>query len=415
MRHAFEHACRRCAGVFSPALELSQFTVLTAACPHCGYAHGYDNRDGKILSLLREKQGRSDEPLPPAAAEPPPLPAAPAQPEEPVSENFDTAETAYTSTIETTAIDRTEYPLQGEVRASGRVSAWQPKLPGIRQTVLVASTLLTLFVTGLVVMQAIPVADEEANAQLAQLKNREADVVLDRNGHELNRLGVSDSTKAVLADYPRWQIDTLLFAEDKNFFRHHGVEYSAILRAVLNNTLRLRYAQGASTITQQLARIMLQNRQKRILRKLSEIRLARALEATLSKPKILELYMNHVYLGHGNYSFASAARFYYDKTPQELSFNEFLSIVALIPSPERYSPLRNGRRLAGRMQALYERMRSAGMKVPDAQVYEGGMASVTAQAERFSTETAFGSKVAPCALASPVCTRFSHPAQDSCR
>jgi penicillin-binding protein 1A len=388
MRHAFEHACRRCTAVFSPALELDNFSVLTAACPHCGYAHGYDNRDGKILRLLREKQGLTESHPEPEA----PVEAALTPPPEPPALETEPAPIPWTTTAVEPEYQGTDSFEQNEPEITREREPWRSRLPGIRQVVFVASTLATLLVVAVMVMQAIPVSDEEAKGYLAQLKSREADVVLDRNGHELNRLGVSGSEKALLTDYPRWQIDTLLFAEDKNFFHHHGVEYTAILRAVLNNALRLRYAQGASTITQQLARIMLQNRQKNILRKLSEIRLARALESQLSKPKILELYMNHVYLGHGNYSFPSAAKFYYDKTPAELTYNEFLSIVALIPSPERYSPLRNGRRLAGRMGALYERMRAAGAKVPDAAAYQAGMAAVTTQAERFSTETAFGSK-----------------------
>jgi penicillin-binding protein 1A len=156
--------------------------------------------------------------------------------------------------------------------------------------------------------------------------------------------------------------------------------------------LRLRYAQGASTITQQLARILLQNRQKSILRKVQEIRLARTLESILPKQKILELYVNHVYLGHGNYSFASAAKFYYDKPVSELTPAEFLSLVALIPSPEKYSPLRNNRLLQRRMEALWQAMEKAGKAPVTRQEYLAGLPSVVAQGERFASETAFGEK-----------------------
>ncbi len=420
VKHAFEHACRRCAAIFSPALDLQNFSVLTATCPHCSYNHGYDNREGKILRLLRQKQGEESgqQYQAPAVAEQESRGAAPAQSlaAEPLnssgasaaevlrsvpSENSVATLPALASPWTTTAAKDHSRIIEAEYREEAESESERPaaqafwqtlSLPGIRPVVFALSTLATFALLSLLILQAIPVSSDEAKQHLTLLKSREADVVLDRNGHELNRLGVSVSAKAALADFPRWQIDTLLFAEDRNFFQHHGVEYSAIARAMVNNVLRLRYAQGASTITQQLARIMLQNRQKSILRKLSEIRLARALESELSKPRILELYLNHVYLGHGNYSFSSAARFYYDKALAELTFNEFLSIVALIPSPERYSPLRNGRLLATRMSVLYERMKAAGLKVPDSQAYQAAMASVTGQAERFSTETAFGSK-----------------------
>ena len=415
MKHAFEHACRRCEAVFSPNLDLQSFSILTAVCPQCGYNHGYDNRGGKILQLLRQKHGArpGEEIREPTengqnseeshSREAVPIVATAATSSESIASSVDenpagalpvvaspwttTAPTEESRTIE--ADYATDYDSE---QVAGQKLWHRVRLPGIRPVVFALSSFATLALVSILVLQAIPVSPESAKQHLALLKSRESDIVLDRNGHELNRLGVSVSDKATLAEFPRWQIDTLLFAEDKNFFHHHGVEYSAIARAMIYNIFRLRYAQGASTISQQLARIMLQNRQKSILRKLSEIRLARALEAELSKARILELYLNHVYLGHGNYSFSSAARFYYDKSLAELTFNEFLSIVALIPSPERYSPLRNGRLLAGRMSVLYERMKSAGLKVPDSQAYQTAMAAITGQAERYSTETAFGSK-----------------------
>ena len=244
----------------------------------------------------------------------------------------------------------------------------------------------------MLVIQAIPVSSEEARQAVQSLKARQADVVLDRNGHELNKLGVSQSDKAELSEFHKWQLDALLFSEDRKFYEHHGVQYSSIARALLNNTLRLRYAQGASTITQQLARIILQNRKKSIFRKLTEVRLARALEVILPKQKILDLYVNNVYLGHGNYSFASAAKFYYGKSIRDLTANEFLSIVALIPSPEKFSPLKNNRRLVGRMQNLYESMTAAGILNVSPAVWQKGMDSVTDQSGRFASETAFGEK-----------------------
>ena len=240
MRHAFEHACRRCTAVFSPALELDNFSVLTAACPHCGYAHGYDNRDGKILRLLREKQGLTESHPEPEA----PVEAALTPPPEPPALETEPAPIPWTTTAVEPEYQDTDSFEQNEPEITREREPWRSRLPGIRQVVFVASTLATLLVVAVMVMQAIPVSDEEAKGYLAQLKSREADVVLDRNGHELNRLGVSGSEKALLTDYPRWQIDTLLFAEDKNFFHHHGVEYTAILRAVLNNALRLRYARA---------------------------------------------------------------------------------------------------------------------------------------------------------------------------
>lgn len=261
-----------------------------------------------------------------------------------------------------------------------------------KKIALVSGLAGIVFVLTIAIVQAIPWASEDARQALAQLRARQADVVLDRNGIEINRLGVSQAVHAELSDFRKWQLDALLFSEDRGFYEHCGVEYSAILRALANNILHFRYAQGASTITQQLARIILQNRKKNIFRKLQEVRLARALENVLSKQKILTLYVNNVYLGHGNYSFASAARFYYGKTIKELSANEFISLVALVPSPEKYSPLKNNRVLQARMQKLYEGMVAAKIISVNTVDWAQGMASVADQANRFASETAFGEK-----------------------
>lgn len=418
-RQAFEHACRRCARNFSPALDLRQFAVLTSACPHCGFNHGYDNREGKIYFLVAEKIGRrqseksaeAEAGLPEQHA---PVSAAPVeeytepyespltetheeteQPQEHYAVADDAAEHAADDepvTIETEAEKRGTLPSRFSVAAIAATMQNFAATLNYRRAAVIAAIVSVVFAGTIGIMQAIPVSSEEARQALASLKAREADIVLDRNGHELNRLGVTQSDKTPLTAFHKWQLDALLYAEDRKFYEHHGVQYTAILRAVLNNFLNLRYAQGASTITQQLARIILQNRKKSVFRKLSEIRLARALEIVLPKQKILELYINNVYLGHGNYSFASAARFYYGKEIKDLTANEYLSIVALIPSPEKYSPLKNNRRLQARMQVLFEGMRTAGIVNVPNEGWQRGMESVTEQAGRFASETAFGEK-----------------------
>lgn len=437
MSHAFEHACRRCARNFSPPINLEVFSVLTAVCPYCGFNHGYDNREGKILSLVEQKYGamrsekrfeeyspaltkeRYSAPQPRSFFAPPPVetsteafhapqPAAITPPEPPRVEPVQPEEAKFFPEVPP------EYPYEKyeapEVVESTAVvkephEPWRA-LPqklihtgrdfighiGWKRMIFAAGAATLAFIGTLLVLQAIPVSSEEARQAIASLKARQADVVLDRNGHELNKLGVSQSDKAELSEFHKWQLDALLFSEDRKFYEHHGVQYSSIFRAIINNLSRFRYAQGASTITQQLARIILQNRKKSIFRKLAEVRLARALEVVLSKQKILDLYVNNVYLGHGNYSFASAAKFYYNKRIRDLTPNEFLSIVALIPSPEKFSPLKNNRRLVGRMQNLYEGMTAAGILNVSPEAWQKGMESVTEQSGRFSSETAFGEK-----------------------
>ncbi|MBN8221301.1 MAG: transglycosylase domain-containing protein [Spirochaetes bacterium] len=423
MSHAFEHACRRCARSFSPNVDLEVFAVLTAVCPYCGFNHGYDNREGQILRLVSEKYGalraekREEVAAPaapvethyeaparsffaPPAAEEKPIVAetvaaeiTPPPEAEPAYEEHPYQKYEAPEFVEATAVVKETAP-RWHQRAREKIAIGKDFLSHLSpRRYLVAAAIATIaFVGTILVMQAIPVSSEEARQAVASLKARQADVVLDRNGHELNKLGVSQSDKAELSEFHKWQLDALLFAEDRKFYEHHGVQYSSILRAILNNALRLRYAQGASTITQQLARIILQNRKKSIFRKLTEVRLARALEVILSKQKILDLYVNNVYLGHGNYSFASAAKFYYNRSIRDLTANEFLSIVALIPSPEKFSPLKNNRRLLVRMQNLYDGMTAAGILQVSPAAWQKGMDSVTEQSGRFASETAFGEK-----------------------
>jgi len=414
MSHAFEHACRSCTRTFSPQLDLSQNAVLTAHCPHCGYAHGYDNRQGRLQKLLLEKIQSRGRMIPSASAafEEKKIPEAVSAPlitetpattltQETAYEESDTQFDAYaydsTASIysfsSTAAHDvQTHAPVIAEPQKPRRSLLAYVKTLSLKKIAVVSGLTGFVFVVALAVLQAIAWPSEDAQQALAGLKARQADAVLDRNGLEINRLGVSQALHSELADFHEWQIAALLFSEDRGFYEHHGVEYSAIVRALANNVLHFRYAQGASTITQQLARIILQNRKKSIFRKLQEVRLARALENVLSKQKILTFYVNNVYLGHGNYSFASASRFYYGKTIKELSANEFISLVALIPSPEKYSPLKNNRILQARMQKLYAGMVAAKILPLSAEDWAQGMASVTEQASRFASETAFGEK-----------------------
>lgn len=392
----FEHSCRNCGKKFSPDVDLARHEVLIASCPHCGHRHGYDNRSGKLSSLVAQRvkhvQAQGESAAPPVTVEKTPEPSTTTTVAESVAAQNSTlaVPSPWThSTTEPVAAAKKEHrfalkkPLLS--LSNLRRFKWQSAVVG-------SAALLIFFFIVFAVMQAIPTSAHEVEQALARLKARQSDVVIDRNGHELNRLGVAADRKASLAEFHKWQIDMLLFAEDRGFYTHGGVSYRAMVRAFLNNLLRLRYAQGASTITQQLARIMLQNRHKSIWRKLQEIRLARALEEVLPKQKILELYLNHVYLGHGNYSFAAAAQFYYEKSVAELTAAEFLSLVALIPSPEKYSPLRNNRLLRTRMQALWQAMEEAKAAPATRQDFELGLASVTAQSGRFATETAFGEK-----------------------
>ena len=143
---------------------------------------------------------------------------------------------------------------------------------------------------------------------------------------------------------PKNVINAFLSAEDKNFFSHPGVDAKGVLRAVINNIsniLTSKRLEGASTITQQVAKNFLLTNEVSINRKIKEAILAFRIERALSKERILELYLNQIYLGSGAYGVAAASLEYFDKSIKELNYIEAAMLAALPKAPSKYNPYRN--------------------------------------------------------------------------
>ena len=143
---------------------------------------------------------------------------------------------------------------------------------------------------------------------------------------------------------PRNVINSFLSAEDKNFFSHPGVDAKGVLRAVINNIKNImtsKRLEGASTITQQVAKNFLLTNEVSINRKIKEAILAFRIERALSKDRILELYLNQIYLGSGAYGVAAASLEYFDKSIKELNYEEAALLAALPKAPSKYNPYRN--------------------------------------------------------------------------
>ncbi len=143
---------------------------------------------------------------------------------------------------------------------------------------------------------------------------------------------------------PKIVINAFLSAEDKNFYSHPGVDAKGVLRAIIkniNNILSSRRLEGASTITQQVAKNFLLSNEVSLNRKIKEAILAFRIERALSKERILELYLNQIYLGEGAYGIASASLEYFNKPISKLNYAE-ASILAMLPkAPSRYNPFKN--------------------------------------------------------------------------
>ena len=143
---------------------------------------------------------------------------------------------------------------------------------------------------------------------------------------------------------PKNVINAFLSAEDKNFFSHPGVDAKGVLRATINNIQNImtsKRLEGASTITQQVAKNFLLSNEVSFNRKIKEAILAFRIERTLSKDRILELYLNQIYLGSGAYGVAAASLEYFDKSIKELSYEEAALLAALPKAPSKYNPYRD--------------------------------------------------------------------------
>lgn len=157
-------------------------------------------------------------------------------------------------------------------------------------------------------------------------------------------------------------------AEDNNFLSHFGIDFQGILRATLVNIQAGGIKEGASTITQQVARLRFLSQERSFLRKLREAYYAILLEIRYDKHEILELYLNEVHLGHGANGVQSAAKFYFDKSYFELSWGEAAVLSSLTTRPRDFSPLRNINRSRAKVQVTFQKLVENGeMTVAEAQ------------------------------------------------
>ncbi|MCY4085222.1 MAG: PBP1A family penicillin-binding protein [Cyanobacteria bacterium MAG COS1_bin_9] len=184
--------------------------------------------------------------------------------------------------------------------------------------------------------------------------------LLSTNGKVIQKLGPATREKVKPGAMPPTVAEAFIAAEDRRFYQHDGVDGWGIARAIVTNVRQGAVREGASTITQQLARTVFLSQDRTITRKLKEAALAMKLERQLSKQQILEQYLNYVYLGSGAYGVADAAWIYFSKTPEQLTVPEAAMIAGLPPAPSFYSPLVNPDLAEERRSIVLDRMAQAG-------------------------------------------------------
>ncbi|MGB9873502.1 MAG: penicillin-binding protein 1A, partial [Hydrogenobacter sp.] len=192
--------------------------------------------------------------------------------------------------------------------------------------------------------------------KLKDWKPPEATLIYDYKGRVFGDVAVQRRYYVPLKDIPPYVREAFISAEDRNFYRHFGIDPVAVLRALIANLREREIAQGASTITQQLARNLFLTPERSFKRKLKEMLLAIKIERTFSKDKILEMYLNYIYLGQGAYGVEAASRIYFGKHVKDLTLDEASLLAGLPKAPTKYNPFRNPEKVKERRNYVLQRM-----------------------------------------------------------
>ncbi len=180
------------------------------------------------------------------------------------------------------------------------------------------------------------------------------------NDQLIDEFYLEDRKVVRVTNLPRFVIQSFVAAEDARFFRHQGIDFRSIVRAFFKNMEAGGIVQGGSTITQQVAKGLFLSPEKKYIRKLKEAILAYKIDRYLKKYEILNLYLNHIYLGHGTYGIEAASQQYFGKPAEQITLPEAALLAGLPKAPSRYSPFLHPDRARQRQVYVLERMAEDG-------------------------------------------------------
>src|ERR1700741_492950 len=205
----------------------------------------------------------------------------------------------------------------------------------------------------------------------------ERNTVFDVDGKIYSRLAGANRLKVSLSEVSPFFITAVLAREDSRFYDHKGIDWRGILRALVRDILSGSAKEGASSITQQLARNSLPLGGRTLSRKLLEAMVALRIEREFTKQQILELYVNRIYFGSGCYGVETASQAYFGKNASKLNLSEAALLAGLIRSPNRFFPLKNPEGAAVERNAVLDRMVEV-KKIPATEAAQAKLAQVTA-------------------------------------
>ncbi|WP_167852966.1 penicillin-binding protein 1A [Vibrio tasmaniensis] len=180
--------------------------------------------------------------------------------------------------------------------------------------------------------------------------------VFSQDGKLISQFGEKRRNPVTYDEIPRHLVEALIATEDSRFYEHPGIDPIGITRAALVVAMSGSAKQGASTITQQLARNFFLSNEKKIMRKIKEIFIAIHIEQLLSKEEIMELYVNKIFLGHRSYGFGAAARVYFGKDLPELTLSELATLAGMPKAPSTMNPIYSVERATNRRNVVLRRM-----------------------------------------------------------
>src|ERR1700731_3465618 len=209
----------------------------------------------------------------------------------------------------------------------------------------------------------------------------ERNTVFDVDGKIYSRLAGSNRLRVSLDEVSPYFVDALLAREDTRFYQHPGVDWRGIFRALVRDILTRSAKEGASSITQQLARNSLPLGGRNLSRKLLEAMVALRIEHDFTKQKILELYINRIYFGAGCYGVETASLAYFGKNASKLNLSEAAILAGLIRSPNRFSPLKNPEGAAVQRNTVLDRMLDL-KKISAAQAEQAKLTKISCHPKR---------------------------------
>lgn len=216
------------------------------------------------------------------------------------------------------------------------------------------------FIIVVAILLVVLSQDLPSLSQLEEIEPELATKIYSADGKVIKELFVKKRIFVPLNQLPTDMYQAVLATEDHRFYSHWGVAPTRLARVILIDIATLSKSQGASTLTQQLARQLFLTLEKTITRKIKEILTAIQIERAYTKREILEMYLNHMYFGHGTYGVEAASQYYFNKSARELHIEECALLTGLLQRPNSYSPYRFPRAALQRRNVVLYRMKDVG-------------------------------------------------------